>query len=72
MRVHHLLDGPHIQLTNEEKDFIDAQRPEINVRSLRDRDFVVAQNLVRKGIYEISTDSQTLHLKDAQAPKKYS
>jgi hypothetical protein len=72
MRVHHLVDGPHIQLTNEEKDFIDAQRPEIKIRALKERDFVVAQNLVRKGVYEISTDNQTLHLKDAKAPKEYS
>ena len=72
MRIHHLVGGPHIQLTNEEKDFIDAQRPEIKIRALRERDIIVAQNLVRKGVYEISTDNQTLHLKDAQAPKEYS
>jgi hypothetical protein len=72
MRIHHLVDGPHIQLTNEEKDFIDAQRPEIKLRSLRERDMIIAQNLVRKGVYEISTDNKTLHLKNAKAPKEYS
>lgn len=72
MRIHHLLDTPSIILTNEEKDFVDAMGNEIKLHSLRDREQVLAQNLVRKGVYSISKDSKILHLSHAQSPKKLS
>lgn len=63
MKIHQLLDSPSIILTNEEKSFIDKHKDEIAIRALFDRDEVVARNLVRKGVYEISNDNQNLILK---------
>ena len=70
MRVHHLTNGPAIFLSNEEKDFIDTKPAEINLESLKEREYVLAQNLVRKGVYEISKNM--LHLNDGKSPKKLS
>ena len=63
MKIYQLLDAPAIILTNEEKNFIDAHQKEIPLRSLYDREEVLARNLVRKGVYEISKDSKSLILK---------
>jgi hypothetical protein len=71
MRIHHLLDSPPIVLTNEEKDFVDFMSTDIKVSSLKEREQVIAHNLVRKGVYAISKDNNTLHLTNAQSPKKY-
>jgi len=60
MRIHHLLDTPSIILTNEEKDFVDVMGNEIKLSALKEREQVVAHNLVRKGVYSISKDSQHL------------
>jgi hypothetical protein len=72
MRIHHLLDTPSIILSNEEKDFIDEMGNELTLETLNGREQVLARNLVRKGIYEISKDSKHLHLTHAQSPKKFS
>jgi hypothetical protein len=50
MRIHHLLDSPPIVLTNEEKDFVDFMSTDIKVSSLKEREQVIAHNLVRKGV----------------------
>lgn len=70
MKIHQLLDTPAIILTNEEQDFISKHNNEIPLRALFDREEVLARNLVRKGVYEISKDSQKLILKHASDPKK--
>jgi hypothetical protein len=72
MRIHHLVDKPSILLTNEENEFIAHMGEEIKVSALRDREQVLAQNLVRKGVYAISKTNETLHLTHAQSPKKFS
>jgi hypothetical protein len=72
MRIHHLLDTPSIILSNEEKDFIDEMGNELTLETLNGREQVLARNLVRKGIYEISKDNKHLHLTHAQSPKKFS
>lgn len=72
MRIHHLLDTPSIFLTNEEYDFVSNKPSEIKLRALEEREIVIARNLVRKGIYSISKDSQSLQLQHAQSPKKLS
>jgi len=72
MRIHHLIDEPSIILTNEEKDFIDYMGDEIRLPALKERDQVLAHNLVRKGIYSISKNNETLHLSHAKSPKKFS
>ena len=68
MKIHQIVGAPPIILTNEEKDFVDSHHREIPIRSLYDRDEVLARNLVRKGVYEISNDTLVLK-KDADKRK---
>lgn len=68
MRIHQLLNSPAIILANEEKEFIDRYPFEILINSLHERDEVIARNLVRKGVYEISKDSKRIFLKGKQKP----
>ena len=63
MKIHQILGQPSIILTNEEKDFVKNHSHEISITSLYDRDEVIARNLVRKGVYEISKDSRNMILK---------
>lgn len=63
MKIHQILGAPSIILTNEEKDFITKHSSDIAIKSLYDRDEWLARNLVRKGVYEISSDNQRLILK---------
>jgi hypothetical protein len=60
MKIHQVLGAPSIILTNEEQSFIKSHHKEIAIRSLYDREEVVARNLVRKGVYEISNDNLIL------------
>jgi hypothetical protein len=60
MKIHQILGAPSIILTNEEQDFIKSHHKEIPIRSLYDREEVLARNLVRKGVYEISNDNLIL------------
>ncbi len=69
MKIHQILGAPSIILTNEEKNFIDSHRQSIAIKTLYDRDEVIARNLVRKGVYEISTDNQSIILKNADRRK---
>lgn len=66
MKIQQLLDKLPIMLTNEEKDFVDNHPHDISINGLYNRDRVVAQTLVRKGVYEISKDSKKLELRDGQ------
>jgi len=59
MKIQHLLSGLKIVLTNEEKTFTD-KHSKVKISSLSERDNWLAQNLVRKGIYIIDTDNNTL------------
>jgi hypothetical protein len=63
MRIHHLVQTPSIILTNEESKFVNSHPKEISISSLYHRDRIIAQTLVRKGVYEISNDSKKLMLK---------
>jgi len=47
-------------LTNEENDFVRSHTDKIRLESLDDHNLWVAQNLVRKGIYQVSKDSKLL------------
>lgn len=60
MKICQLLDGVLIPLTNEEHRFLEIYKNKVSLTSLNERDQWVAQNLVRKGIYSISKDNQTL------------
>jgi len=53
-----------IPLTNEEQQFVESHPSKMAIARLMDRDQVIARNLVRKGIYEISNDSQYLIKQD--------
>lgn len=43
-------------LSNEDKKFIKNNSAEIKLASLSDRDRIVAQNLVKRGVLDISKD----------------
>lgn len=60
MKIAQLLSGVGIVLTNEERRFVDKHDGHVSIRSLDEHEQWLAQNLVRKGIYTISKDSNTL------------
>lgn len=60
MKIHQLLSGVTIAVTNEENRFIQQYNTDIKITSLDEYDQWLAQNLVRKGVYEISNDNHTL------------
>jgi|LauGreDrversion4_2_1035121.scaffolds.fasta_scaffold464624_2 hypothetical protein len=62
MKIHQLIGGVSIPVTNEEQDFID-KHGSVKLTSLDERDAWLAQNLVRKGIYDVSNDNVTLSKK---------
>ena len=57
MKIVQLLDVA-MPLTNEEHNFFKQHTGKIRITGLTERDQVVARNLVRKGIYEISNDNE--------------
>jgi len=57
MKIVQLLDMA-MPLTNEEHDFVKHHSTKVRIAGLTERDQLIAQNLVRKGIYEISKDSE--------------
>jgi hypothetical protein len=59
MKIAQLLDGIAIALTNEEAKFV-RRFSQATINTLDDRDKWLAQNLVRKGIYELSNDSRSI------------
>jgi hypothetical protein len=59
MKIVHLLNVD-IPLTNEENRFVEDHPGNVKISKLIGREEVVARNLVRKGIYEISKDNQSL------------
>lgn len=63
MRYHQIIGAPMIILTNEEKQFIRRHHEQIPLYNLFDREQVLARNLVRKGVYDISNDNSHLILK---------
>jgi hypothetical protein len=59
MKIIHLLNTD-LPLTNEEHKFVEDHPSEFRISSLIGRDEVIARNLVRKGIYEISKNNTHL------------
>jgi hypothetical protein len=59
MKIAQLLGGVSIALTNEEAKFV-KRFPQATINTLDDHDKWIAQNLVRKGIYELSNDSRSI------------
>lgn len=62
MKIIQLLDVT-MPLTNEEHSFLKNHSGKIRITGLAERDQVVARNLVRKGIYEISNDNEHIFKK---------
>jgi hypothetical protein len=60
MKIHQLLSGFNTPVTNEEQHFIENHQGTLKLSSLDERDSWIAQSLVRKGVYTISKDSNTL------------
>jgi hypothetical protein len=60
MKIHQLLSGVNISLSNEETHFVESHEHDIRLTSLDDHDQWVAQNLVRKGVFSLSNDSSML------------
>lgn len=60
MKIHQLLSGIGIAVTNEEQQFISRYGDCVKLTSLDEHDQWLAQNLVRKGAYSLSNDSDTL------------
>ena len=59
MKIYQLLDIPVI-LNNEEQQFLENHSDRLSIDTLYEREYIVAQNLVRKGVYSISNDSKHL------------
>jgi len=60
MKIHQLLSGIDISISNEEHRFIESHDQSVKITSLDEHDQWLAQSLVRKGIYSISKDNVTL------------
>jgi hypothetical protein len=60
MKIHQLLAGVNLPVTNEEQRFMDRHTGIVTVSSLSEHDSWIAQNLVRKGAYGVGEDSNTL------------
>jgi hypothetical protein len=60
MKIHQLLSGVRIPVTNEEQKFMERFENDVRLTSLDEHDKWLAQSLVRKGVYAISKDSTTL------------
>jgi hypothetical protein len=58
MKIHQLLDSVSIIITNEERSFIDGHQEHIPLSSLDDHEVWVAQNLVRKNVYQLTKDNR--------------
>ena len=59
MKITQLLSGVDTYLNNEEQKFVE-NHDQIKITGLHEREQWVAQNLVRKGVYTISKDNNTL------------
>jgi hypothetical protein len=70
MRIHQLLDTPPVVITNEESRFVQSHPDQLAITSLQERELVIAQNLVRKGVYKISNDNNTLVKQGNETNKK--
>jgi hypothetical protein len=60
MKILQLLNGIPTAITNEEKTFVERHPSNVRISGLDEHSQVIAQNLVRKGIYSISKDNNTL------------
>lgn len=60
MKITELFEAYRLALTNEERKFLKQYGDAVPFANLDEHAIWVAQNLVRKGMYEISNDSKQL------------
>ena len=70
MRIYQLLSNLAVVVTNEEQQFISRHDNNVRLSSLDDHDVWLAQSLVRKGVYSISKDSNTL-IRETNGPSTW-
>ena len=58
MKIHQILDGISTIITNEESAFINKHTNDVTLSILDPHSQVIANNLVRKGVYSISNDKK--------------
>lgn len=62
MKIHQLLSGVDIAVTNEERQFIETHNRSMPLTSLSEHDLWIAQNLVRKGVYKVTDNDKNITL----------
>jgi hypothetical protein len=60
MKISQLVSGFKTFITNEESDFIRRHGDQVKLSSLDEHDLWLAQGIVRKGLYNIAHDDNTL------------
>lgn len=63
MKLHEISGGVPIFLTTEEDLFIKKHGNQIYVSSLDEHNTYLANNLIRKGVYDISNDRKVINKK---------
>jgi hypothetical protein len=66
MKIAQLISGLPTMVTNEERGFMNNHPDQLKLTNLNDHELWIAQNLVRKGVYAISKDSNTLTKNDSR------
>jgi hypothetical protein len=64
MKIHHIIGEPPIIISNEERDFIKEHGDTVSIGFLDEHQTYLANTLVRKGVYTISTDRRYIIRKD--------
>ena len=64
MKIHQILDGISIIITNEERDFIKKHGDDVPLTFLDPHQNYLAHTLVRKGVYEMSDDRRKITKKN--------
>lgn len=62
MKISQLVSGLKLPLSNEENEFVTKHGKSVRLTTLDEHALWLAQNLVRKGVYSISKDNNTLVL----------
>lgn len=70
MRLHQLINGISIAITNEEREFIRSHSDVISLSGLNEHDLWLAQNLVRKNVYQLTSDSKNIVINKGNGQSK--
>lgn len=70
MKIVELVSNYLAFVTNEERNFMTAHPTTVKISSLSEHDQWVAQNLVRKGVYSISSDNNTIFNDATPSPSR--